>query len=117
MENSISKRYWIYQPPVRGKGKEPAKPPGLGKYGGYLVGPLPENSFRPQLLATKKDGATERQKGQLRNFDLMECNKDGAIRELGKTILRKDKKTKRGKPHKTLLGSGLTVITTLLANK
>ncbi len=97
--------------------REIAKLLELGKYNDSLVNNLSLNIKRFELVTQKKDSIISFQSDQLENYAMVVNNNDRTILLLEETIKRKEKKIKRSKLHKILLGISLVALGTLIISK
>ncbi|TSE07904.1 hypothetical protein FOF46_14355 [Aquimarina algiphila] len=75
------------------------------------------NIKRFELVTQKKDSIISFQSDQLENYAMVVNNNDRTIMLLEETIKRKEKKIKRSKLHKILLGISLVALGTLIISK
>lgn len=97
--------------------REIAKLLELGKYNDSLVNSLSLNIKRFELVTRKKDSIISFQSDQLDNYSIQVTNNDRTIMLLEESIKRKEKKIKRSKLHKILLGISLVALGTLVISK
>ncbi|WP_155839672.1 hypothetical protein [Aquimarina latercula] len=97
--------------------REIAKLLELGKYNDSLVNSLSKNIKRFELVTQNKDSVISFQSDQLENYAVMVDNNDRTIMLLEQSIKRKEKKIKRSKLHKILLGISIVTLGTLLISK
>lgn len=89
----------------------------LGKYNDSLVHSLSKQVARFELLTTKKDSVISFQSEQLENYAMIVGNNEKAMQLLETRLEHKDKKLKRGKLQKVLLGVGVVVLGILAISK
>ncbi|WP_299186663.1 hypothetical protein [uncultured Aquimarina sp.] len=97
--------------------REIAKLLELGKYNDSLVHNLSLNIKRFELVTQKKDSIISFQADQLENYTMVINNNDRTILLLEDSIKRKEKKIKKSKLHKILLGISLVALGTLVISK
>ncbi len=97
--------------------REIAKLLELGKYNDSLVKSLSKNIKRFKLVAQKKDSIISFQSDQIDNYSIQVSNTEKTIMLLEENIKRKEKKIKRSKLHKILLGVSLVALGTLVISK
>lgn len=89
----------------------------LGKYNDSLVNSLSKTVKKFQLLTQNKDSIISFQSDKLENYEIMVHNHDRTMLLLEESVKRKEKKIKRGKLHKILLGVSLVALGTLIISK
>lgn len=97
--------------------REIAKLLELGKYNDSLVSSLSLANQRFQLLIQKKDSIISFQSNKLENYAMVQQNNDKTIFLLEERLARQERKVKRGKLQKILLGVSLVVLGTLVISK
>lgn len=97
--------------------REIAKLLELGRYNDSLVNSLSLNIKRFELVTQKKDSIISFQSDQLDNYSIQVSNNDRTIMLLEENIKRKEKKIKRSKLQKILLGISLVALGTLIISK
>lgn len=97
--------------------REIAKLLELGKYNDSLVTSLSLNIRRFEFINQKKDSIISFQSDQLDTYSFVVANNDRSILLLEERINRKEKKIKKSKLHKILLGVSLVALGTLVISK
>lgn len=97
--------------------REIAKLLELGKYNDSLVSSLSLANQRFQLLIQKKDSIISFQSDKLENYAMVQQNNDKTIFLLEERLAQQERKVKRGKLQKILLGVSLVVLGTLVISK
>lgn len=96
-----------------GQSKEIAKRIESGTYKDSIATRLELENSRLHLLAQKKDTTISSLEAKVSNLDTINRNQVVNIELLNTTIQSQERKIRRGKFHKTLLGIGLAIITAI----
>lgn len=93
--------------------REIAKRIESGSYKDSIASRLEQENTRLHLITLKKDTTISSLETKILNLDSINQYQEVNIELLNKTIRAKDRKIKRSRFHKTLLGIGLGVITVI----
>lgn len=97
--------------------REIAKLLELGKHNDSLVYLLSKNNDQLQLVAQKKDSLMSFKDTKIKHYATLFNNQEQSIQLLEQSLKRKDKKIKRSKFHKVLMGVGAVILGTLVISK
>ena len=97
--------------------RELAKLLELGVYNDSLVNAFTHSRERFQELVAKKQAIIDFQENQLENYKLVSFQHNKVVGLLEERLQRKERKIKRGKFHKLLLGASLIITATIVLIK